>query len=91
LCLPIAALSWSFLLSSDGCARLFIARRARHDGLIEQALNKADTELFATGKRIEGRDNPLLRIRRNPHALGTVGCIAQQCPGKSGDPQRLEN
>ena len=35
--------------------------RARHDWLIEQALNQAGAELFATGNSIEGRDIQLDR------------------------------
>ncbi|WP_324733420.1 M14 family metallopeptidase [Pseudomonas paeninsulae] len=56
--------------------------RARHDGLIEQALNQAGAELFASGKSIEGRDIPLLRVSRNPQAPRKIWIIAQQHPGE---------
>lgn len=56
--------------------------RERHDWLIDQALFKADAELFACGKSIEGRDIQLLRISRNPHAQRKVWIIAQQHPGE---------
>lgn len=35
--------------------------RERHDWLIDQALNRAGTQLLATGKSVEGRDIQLLR------------------------------
>ncbi|HBX55169.1 MAG TPA: hypothetical protein DEH10_07230 [Pseudomonas sp.] len=56
--------------------------RARHDWLIDQALSKADAELFAIGKSIEGRDIQLLRISRTPDAQRKVWIIAQQHPGE---------
>jgi len=56
--------------------------RERHDWLIDQALFKADAELFACGKSVEGRDIQLLRISRNPHAQRKVWIIAQQHPGE---------
>jgi murein tripeptide amidase MpaA len=56
--------------------------RERHDWLIDQALFKADAELVACGKSIEGRDIQLLRISRNPHAQRKVWIIAQQHPGE---------
>lgn len=56
--------------------------RARHDGLIDQALNQAGAELVATGKSIEGRDIQLLRFSRNPQAPRKVWIIAQQHPGE---------
>ncbi|MGE8361171.1 M14 family metallopeptidase [Pseudomonas sp.] len=56
--------------------------RARHDWLIDQALNKAGAELVATGKSIEGRDIQLLRFSRNPQASRKVWIIAQQHPGE---------
>ncbi|WP_172147623.1 MULTISPECIES: M14 family metallopeptidase [Pseudomonas] len=56
--------------------------RARHDWLIEQALNRAGAELFATGKSIEGRDIQLLRVSRNPQAQRKIWIIAQQHPGE---------
>ncbi|GLK90550.1 M14 family metallopeptidase [Pseudomonas turukhanskensis] len=56
--------------------------RERHDWLIDQALFKADAELVACGKSLEGRDIQLLRISRNPHAQRKVWIIAQQHPGE---------
>ncbi len=56
--------------------------RERHDWLIDQALFKADAELLACGKSIEGRDIQLLRISRNPNAQRKVWIIAQQHPGE---------
>ncbi|MDM8350387.1 M14-type cytosolic carboxypeptidase [Pseudomonas sp. sp1636] len=56
--------------------------RARHDWLIEQALNKAGAELFATGKSLEGRAIQLLRVSRNPQARRKIWLIAQQHPGE---------
>ncbi|MDP3977322.1 MAG: M14-type cytosolic carboxypeptidase [Pseudomonas sp.] len=56
--------------------------RARHDWLIEQALNRAGAELFACGKSIEGRDIQLLRVSRNPQAQHKIWIIAQQHPGE---------
>jgi murein tripeptide amidase MpaA len=56
--------------------------RARHDRLIEQALERAGAELFACGKSIEGRDIQLLRVSRTPQAKRKIWIIAQQHPGE---------
>ncbi|UTW09094.1 M14 family metallopeptidase [Pseudomonas benzenivorans] len=56
--------------------------RARHDWLIQQALDVAGAELFACGKSIEGRDIQLLRISRTPQAQRKIWIIAQQHPGE---------
>ncbi|WP_341958066.1 M14-type cytosolic carboxypeptidase [Pseudomonas sp. RC10] len=56
--------------------------RERHDGLIDQALNKAGTELLATGKSVEGRDIPLLRKGDGAPGKRKIWIIAQQHPGE---------
>jgi murein tripeptide amidase MpaA len=56
--------------------------RARHDWLIEQALEKAGTELLATGKSVEGRDIPLLRKGNGAAGKRSIWIIAQQHPGE---------
>lgn len=56
--------------------------RARHDALIRQAVEAAGTEIVATGKSLEGRDIPLLKVSRNPQAQRRVWIIAQQHPGE---------
>jgi len=56
--------------------------RERHDWLIDQALVKADAQLVACGKSIEGRDIQLLRISRTPNAQRKIWIIAQQHPGE---------
>lgn len=56
--------------------------RARHDGLIDQALNHAGTQLLATGKSVEGRDIQLLRRGKGGVGRRKVWIIAQQHPGE---------
>lgn len=56
--------------------------RARHDALIRQAVEAAGAEIVATGKSLEGRDIPLLKVSRNPQAQRRVWIIAQQHPGE---------
>ncbi|MFV0888769.1 M14-type cytosolic carboxypeptidase [Metapseudomonas otitidis] len=56
--------------------------RARHDALIRQAVEAAGAEVVATGKSLEGRDIPLLKVSRNPQAQRRVWIIAQQHPGE---------
>lgn len=56
--------------------------RARHDALIRQAVEAAGVEIVATGKSLEGRDIPLLKVSRNPQAQRRVWIIAQQHPGE---------
>jgi murein tripeptide amidase MpaA len=56
--------------------------RERHDWLIDQALNKAGTELLATGKSVEGRDIPLLRKGDGSEGKRKIWIIAQQHPGE---------
>jgi murein tripeptide amidase MpaA len=56
--------------------------RERHDWLIDQALNKADTELLATGKSVEGREIPLLRKGDGAPGKRKIWIIAQQHPGE---------
>ena len=56
--------------------------RARHDWLIEQAINKAGTELIAIGKSVEGRDIQLLRKGDGAVGKRKVWIIAQQHPGE---------
>lgn len=56
--------------------------RERHDWLIEQALEKAGTELLATGKSVEGRDIPLLRRGNGAEGKRNIWIIAQQHPGE---------
>jgi murein tripeptide amidase MpaA len=56
--------------------------RERHDWLIDQALNKAGTELLATGKSVEGRDIPLLRKGDGAEGKRKIWIIAQQHPGE---------
>ncbi|MFC6337941.1 hypothetical protein GIR22_19380 [Pseudomonas sp. CCM 7891] len=56
--------------------------RDRHDGLIEQALNRAGTQLLATGKSVEGRDIQLLRRGKGREGQRKVWIIAQQHPGE---------
>ncbi len=56
--------------------------RERHDWLIEQALNRAGTDLLATGKSVEGRDIQLLRKGKGAEGRRKVWIIAQQHPGE---------
>lgn len=56
--------------------------RERHDWLIEQALNRAGTQLLATGKSVEGRDIQLLRRGKGGAGRRKVWIIAQQHPGE---------
>lgn len=56
--------------------------RERHDWLIDQALNKAGTQLLAAGKSIEGRDIPLLRKGDGAEGKRKIWIIAQQHPGE---------
>lgn len=56
--------------------------RERHAWLIEQALNRAGTQLLATGKSVEGRDIPLLRRGKGDAGQRKVWIIAQQHPGE---------
>ncbi|TDV50107.1 murein tripeptide amidase MpaA [Pseudomonas graminis] len=56
--------------------------RERHDWLVDQALNKAGTELLATGKSVEGRDIPLLRKGDGAAGKRNLWIIAQQHPGE---------
>lgn len=56
--------------------------RERHAWLIDRALNRAGTQLLATGKSIEGRDIPLLRRGKGGAGQRKVWIIAQQHPGE---------
>jgi murein tripeptide amidase MpaA len=56
--------------------------RERHDWLVDEALNKAGTELLATGKSVEGRDIPLLRKGDGAAGKRNIWIIAQQHPGE---------
>ncbi|SDH80507.1 M14 family metallopeptidase [Pseudomonas panipatensis] len=56
--------------------------RERHAALIERALKQDGVELLASGNSLEGRDIPLLRVRRNPQATRKLWLIAQQHPGE---------
>ena len=56
--------------------------RERHDWLIEQALSRADTQLLATGKSVEGRDIQLLRRGKGGEGRRKIWIIAQQHPGE---------
>jgi murein tripeptide amidase MpaA len=56
--------------------------RARHDWLIDQAVNKAGLELVATGKSSEGRDIQMLRKGDGAAGKRNVWIIAQQHPGE---------
>ncbi|MDF3934631.1 M14 family metallopeptidase [Pseudomonas citronellolis] len=56
--------------------------RERHAALVREAIDKAGAELVATGRSVEGRDIPLLRVRRNPRATRKLWLIAQQHPGE---------
>ena len=56
--------------------------RERHDWLISQALEKAGTELLATGKSVEGRDIQLLRKGDGAPHKRKLWIIAQQHPGE---------
>ncbi|MFJ4142533.1 M14-type cytosolic carboxypeptidase [Pseudomonas sp. NPDC089734] len=56
--------------------------RARHDRLIEQALEKAGAELLVTGKSVEGRDIQLLRKGDGAAGKRRIWLIAQQHPGE---------
>jgi murein tripeptide amidase MpaA len=56
--------------------------RERHDWLIDQALNKAGTELLATGKSVEGREIALLRKGDGAPGKRKIWIIAQQHPGE---------
>ena len=56
--------------------------RERHEWLIGQALDKAGTQLLATGKSVEGRDIPLLRKGDGAQGKRKIWIIAQQHPGE---------
>lgn len=56
--------------------------RERHDWLVGQALEKAGTQLLATGKSVEGRDIPLLRRGNGAEGKRNIWIIAQQHPGE---------
>lgn len=56
--------------------------RERHDGLIEQALKYAGTQLLATGKSVEGRSIQLLRRGKGGEGRRNIWIIAQQHPGE---------
>ena len=56
--------------------------RARHQQLIEQALQLPDVQLLACRRSIEGRDIELLRVRRSAQSKRKVWIIAQQHPGE---------
>jgi murein tripeptide amidase MpaA len=72
--------------------------RERHDWLVDQALNKAGTELLATGQSVEGRAIPLLRKGDGATGKRKIWIIAQQHPGEhmaewfmEGVIERLQN
>ncbi|WP_397448371.1 M14-type cytosolic carboxypeptidase [Pseudomonas sp. NA-150] len=56
--------------------------RARHDWLIEQAINQADIDLIATGESVEGREIQLLRKGDGAEGKRKIWIIAQQHPGE---------
>lgn len=56
--------------------------RARHEQLIAKALAIPGVELLATGRSVQGRDIPLLRVSRNPSTPRKLWLIAQQHPGE---------
>ncbi|WP_268800914.1 M14 family metallopeptidase [Pseudomonas huanghezhanensis] len=56
--------------------------RERHDWLIKRALNVPGVECLATGKSVEGRDIPLLRIGDGAAGKRNIWIIAQQHPGE---------
>ncbi|MEK1906638.1 MAG: M14-type cytosolic carboxypeptidase [Pseudomonas sp.] len=56
--------------------------RARHAQLIDKALGIPGVELLASGKSVQGRDIPLLRVSRGSSAPLKLWLIAQQHPGE---------
>lgn len=56
--------------------------RERHEWLVDKALNRADSQLLATGKSVEGRSIPLLRKGDGAPGKRKIWIIAQQHPGE---------
>ncbi|MFK8330503.1 M14-type cytosolic carboxypeptidase [Pseudomonas sp. BJa5] len=56
--------------------------RARHNQLIERARNLPGVDLLATGRSVEGRDIPLLRVGDGAAGKRKIWIIAQQHPGE---------
>jgi len=56
--------------------------RARHNQLIERARQLPGVSLLATGRSVEGRDIPLLRVGDGAPGKRKVWIIAQQHPGE---------
>ncbi|MDU9393991.1 M14-type cytosolic carboxypeptidase [Pseudomonas sp. zfem002] len=56
--------------------------RARHNQLIERARQLPGVSLLATGRSVEGRDIPLLRVGDGAAGKRKVWIIAQQHPGE---------
>ncbi|NNJ15312.1 carboxypeptidase family protein [Pseudomonas putida CSV86] len=56
--------------------------RARHNQLIERARHLPGVSLLATGRSVEGRDIPLLRVGDGAAGKRKVWIIAQQHPGE---------
>lgn len=56
--------------------------RARHEQLIGKAQSIPGVELLASGKSVQGRDIPLLRVSRGASAPRKLWLIAQQHPGE---------
>lgn len=56
--------------------------RARHNQLIERARHLPNVTLLATGRSVEGRDIPLLRVGDGAAHKRKVWIIAQQHPGE---------
>ncbi|QBF27041.1 hypothetical protein EXN22_15575 [Pseudomonas tructae] len=56
--------------------------RARHNQLIERAKTLPGVELLATGRSVEGRDIPLLRVGNGEAGKRKLWIIAQQHPGE---------
>lgn len=56
--------------------------RARHNQLIERARHLANVTLLATGRSVEGRDIPLLRVGDGAAHKRKIWIIAQQHPGE---------
>lgn len=56
--------------------------RARHNQLIERARQLPGVSLLATGRSVEGRDIPLLRVGDGAQGKRKVWIIAQQHPGE---------
>jgi murein tripeptide amidase MpaA len=56
--------------------------RARHNQLIERARSLPGVTLLATGRSVEGRDIPLLRVGDGAAGKRKIWIIAQQHPGE---------